>query len=710
VNAAGRYAIAIAATAVSIALTYRFAELLAPMRLFFLWCSILVTAIVAGVRPALFSVALSILAAAFIVFEPIGSFAVHGWLDMLRMTLFALFATAITLGVGRVSSLSTQLQASEQRYRTLVEATPVPQAVWTASAEGRIRWTKQWTTITGRAVDEAPLTWDRWQQALLTATPYEDELRIPLANGRERWFAVRAVPVLRKDGKVEEWVGILADIHDRKRHEENAAFVNRASAALAASLDRAVTLRTLARLCVPSLGDWCSIDTDTGERFDDGVEPDGAERVVATMLTGGRTIGTLTVAGRFVEEVRPLIEDLARRGAIALDNARLYEAAESANRAKDEFLATLSHELRTPLTAISGWAHMLQLGTDGPTTRLAVETIMRSAKAQGELIDDLLDLSRVVAGTLRLTLTTVDLVKLAEEVLVSARPAAEAKALRVELGVEPGALARPETAEGGRLYTSVLVRGDERRLRQIIWNLVSNAVKFTDHGGRVLVDVGVRGSLAFVEVVDTGRGIDPAFLPYVWDRFRQADSSTSRQHGGLGLGLAVVRHLVNLHGGTVHVESEGAGKGAKFAFEMPLARLDDTSYAAAFVAAHGDELLRARRILVVDDDDDARLVIAAMLRQFGAEVVNASSATTALEALQHFTFDVVVSDIAMPEEDGFALIRRIHATRKIPVIAVSAISSGPEDRGRVMKAGFADFVRKPVEPRQLALAVAAVIP
>lgn len=690
-NAAARYAIAVVAMAVGIVLTAAFPELLAPMRLFFLWCAILATALIAGVGPALLAIALALLASAYYIFAPIGSFAVHEGVDMLRLALFASFATAIAFGVGRARSLGERLRGSEQRYRTLVEAAPVAQAVWTATPDRRIRWSGQWTAVTGRSIDDAPRTWERWTGE----AAYEDEIRIRVANGRERWFAVRAVPVV-KNGIVEEWVGTLADIHDRKRHEENAAFLNRASEALAASLNRAVTLRTLTRLCVPALGEWCAVHLVSGETLVEGIERPGDPRIIAPMKSAAHTLGTLTIAGpHLADEDRPLIEDFARRAAIALDNARLYEAAESANRAKDEFLATLSHELRTPLTAIAGWAHMLQLGADEATTRLAVETIMRSAKAQGELIDDLLDLSRVVAGTLHLHVTTVDLVQIAEEVLVSARPAAEAKGLHVEL------------ASGTN--TPILVRGDERRLRQIVWNLVSNAVKFTESGGRVIVDVGTRDSMAFVEIIDTGRGIDPAFLPYVWDRFRQADSSTSRQHGGLGLGLAVVRHLADLHGGNVHAESDGLGKGAKFSFELPLARLDDPALAAARIAASEDELLRKRRILVVDDDEDARIVLAAMLRQFGAEVVNAASAATAMAALKDFTFDAVVSDIAMPEEDGYSLVRRIHATRKIPVIAVSAISSGPEDRRRVLGAGFADFVRKPVEPRQLALAVAGAI-
>jgi CheY-like chemotaxis protein len=234
-------------------------------------------------------------------------------------------------------------------------------------------------------------------------------------------------------------------------------------------------------------------------------------------------------------------------------------------------------------------------------------------------------------------------------------------------------------------------------------------VKFTDAGGRVTVRLDVVGSSARVEVSDTGRGIDAEFLPYVWDRFRQADSSTMREHGGLGLGLSVVRHLVELHGGTVHVESEGRGRGATFAFELPLARLANEGASPWRYAADGD-LLRDRAILVVDDDGDARLVLATMLRQHGAEVTTAASVNEAMTQFVARPFDVVVTDIAMPVEDGFSLARRVREKSGVPLVAVSAIASGPEDRRTALAAGFAEFVRKPVDPGQLALAVAAVLP
>ena len=773
-SVAARYSFAVAVTALAIALSIGLASYLAPMRLFFLWTAVLLTAVVAGFGPAVVSIALSVVAAAVLV-------GAHSPIDAVRLAAFALFAGGISLAVGfrlraeeRAARLSRELRKSELRYRTLVEATPGQQAVWTATPDGRIAWPDEWIAITGLPRDkiadsggfgalhpqDLQRTLDHWHTAFETRQPFEDEVRVCIPGGRYRWFVIRAIPVRGDAGEVLEWVGVLSDIHDRKRHEEAASFVNRASDLLTSSLEVEQTLRNLARLCVPAIGDWCAIHRPRADGSYDRVAVEHADPerlqlllamgdlpkppperdaiiqvlrsgksnliehlsdemmdalevtneqaklvrqlgfrswMIAPMNTHGRTVGVLTVVSgesgrRYTQEDLALVEELARRAATAIENAQLYEAAEAANRAKDEFLATLSHELRTPLTAISGWANMLHLGlTDAETTRLAIDTIIRSAKAQGELIDDLLDLSRVVAGTLHLNVTTVNVGEIVEDVIVGARPAAEAKRLQVELRRDPPV---------------VLVRGDERRLRQIVWNLVSNAVKFTEPGGSVRVSLFVRENRARVEVMDTGRGVDPAFLPYVWDRFRQADSSTSRQHGGLGLGLAVVRHLVELHGGTVEARSEGPGRGATFAFEIPVARPLEQRAAPAAVDSIR-ETLRGRTILVVDDDPDARVVIAAMLRQAGGDVTAVESVGAAVATFASRSFDVVVTDIAMPDEDGYSLLRRIREKSNVPVIAVSAIATGTSDRERVLGAGFTEFVRKPVDPEVLTGLVAA---
>jgi PAS domain S-box-containing protein len=775
-NKLSRYALAVAATAVAAALTVALPELLAPMRLFFFWCAVLIAAVVGGLGPALLAIALSVAMQAFFVFEPRGSLAIETPVDLLRAAMFILFSGGISLAVAfrkraeeRAAGLAAAVQLNELRYRTLVEATPVQQAVWTATPDGRIDWSDAWLTIAGETpadleggggmrvvhADDAARTWALWKQAVAEEKPYEDEIRVCVSDGNWRWFAVRGVPV-RVDGAIAEWVGIIADIDERKRHEQQSAFLNRASELLASSLDYDKTLRTLARLCVPALGDWCAIHLATVgtdyervavehvdpakvrfvEQIDQRTRPapehdpiaqvikSGQSHIVeqvteemlvalstnteqleavrklgfrswivAPMTTGGRTLGTLTVvhgeSGRsYAEADVPFFEDVARRAATAIENARLFETAGAANRAKDEFLATLSHELRTPLTAITGWAHMLQVGIgDEQTTRLAIDTIVRSARTQAELIDDLLDLSRVVAGTLHLTVATVDLGAIVEDVLVAARPAADAKGLTLQL----------EDAT-----PAALVRGDERRLRQIVWNLVSNAVKFTEPDGSIRIVLSLHDRNARLEVIDTGRGIAPSFLPHVWDRFRQADSSTSRQYGGLGLGLSVVRHLTELHGGTATVESEGEGRGARFTVEIPLARLDSAAASAMPADAKRETPLRGQKVLVVDDDADARVVLTAMLRQHGADVTTADSVPGALRAIEKQPFAAIVSDIAMPNEDGYSLAKKVRSRSDVPMVAVSAIAAGADDRDRALDAGFDDFVRKPVDPRHLA--------
>ncbi|HYC92807.1 MAG TPA: ATP-binding protein [Thermoanaerobaculia bacterium] len=569
VRTLARYSVAFFSVAIALALTVWLGEFLAPMRLFFLWVAVLIAALFGGTVPGLLATALAVLSASWFVFLP-GQFAVGGTADVIRLTLFAAFATGISIAVGRAKLLSERLRRSETRYRTIVEATPVAQAMWTATPDGAVMWAPEWLAITGQTMDDLaagrgmsavhpddlPRTRDRWTHALAHGTLYEDTIRVRLRDGSYRWFASQAAPV-RDGDRIVEWTGIIIDVHERKQHEETASFINRASEVLSSTLDSREAMRNLARLCVPALGDCCAIHLGE-ERVV--LEPPGAElpaeALVAPMVARGRTLGKLVLAAR--DPNPALMEELARRAAMALDNARLYEEADAANRAKDNFLATLSHELRTPLTAIAGWAHMLQHGIEDEGTRkLAVETIVRSAETQKELIDDLLDLSRVVAGTMQLDVQPVDLLRIVHEVLVAARPAAEAKGIALTQEADSAAV----------------VRGDERRLRQIVWNLVTNAVKFTERSGSATVRLSANEAMARVEVSDSGKGIDAAFLPYVWDRFRQADSSTSRAHGGLGLGLAVVRHLVEMHGGTVHAESAGAGKGAKFVVEIPLAKV-----------------------------------------------------------------------------------------------------------------------------------------
>ena len=402
-------------------------------------------------------------------------------------------------------------------------------------------------------------------------------------------------------------------------------------------------------------------------------------------------VGVGSQVGQFMERVRI---DKERQALLESEQAARREA-EAANRAKDEFLATLSHELRTPLNAIVGWAHLLRTGQldEGQTTR-AVEVIDRNAKAQSQIVADVLDVSRIVMGKLRLDVRPVDLATVVEEALDTLRPAAAAKEIHIEASLEGG----------GR------VSGDPDRLQQVIWNLVSNAIKFTSNGGRIQVRLRREPSHVDVVVEDTGVCIRPDFLPHVFERFRQSDSSSTRAHGGLGLGLALVRHLVELHGGTVAASSPGEGGGAAFTVRLPLMLAQDQVPAPEPVPAVD---LRGLKVLIVDDDVEARDLVATALRRAGAHVRTAANATEALADVTEHPPAVIVSDLEMPGEDGFALIRRLRALAPehggdIPAAALTA-HARPEEIQRALEAGFQRHLAKPTAPDEIARAVAALV-
>lgn len=384
---------------------------------------------------------------------------------------------------------------------------------------------------------------------------------------------------------------------------------------------------------------------------------------------------------------------------------RMVEAIErqrEANRIKDEFLATLSHELRTPLNAVLGWARMLRSGRlDAASQSKALETIERNAQAQTLLIEDLLDMSRIVSGRPGLRVREADLAAIVTAAVDVARPAAAAKQLRLGVDLGPG---------------PAVTYGDPVRLQQIVWNLLSNAVKFTPPGGRIDIRL-ARDNGYRLSVQDTGAGIDPAFQSFVFDRFWQADGTTTREYGGLGLGLAIARQLVELHGGTISVRSAGRGQGSTFEVNLPsvaAAPATETELAAGKeprADVRMDEaLLRGMHVLVVDDEDDARALLDATLTQYGAHVSTASNVAEALATIDRDPPDVLLSDIAMPEEDGHALIRRLRGRPpsqggSIPAVAISAYAS-VGDGLAAEEAGFQAFVTKPFEPSEVANLVA----
>lgn len=397
-----------------------------------------------------------------------------------------------------------------------------------------------------------------------------------------------------------------------------------------------------------------------------------------------------------------------RRDLLASAQAARAEA-DTANSIKDEFLATVSHELRTPLSSILGWAQLVVSGKlDEQESKRAVETILRNARAQREIIDDLLDISRIITGKLRLNVRPVEMDRMIEAVVEGVRPAADARNIHLQTAIDPG---------------TGPISGDPDRLQQIIWNLLSNAIKFTPQGGRVEVRLEGIDSHVEITVSDTGRGIDPELLFHVFDRFRQSDSSSTRRHSGLGLGLSIVRQLVELHGGTVTAESPGEGAGATFKVILPVTSvrhdLNDIEKTLQPIVEGNSptELdpqrsLKGLRVLVVDDERDSRELVATVLMMRGAEVISFGSALEALDEMKRQRFDVLVSDIGMPEMDGYWLInkvRQLPAERggKIPAAALTAYA-GIEGRKRVLTAGYQMHIPKPVEPAELTSVVASL--
>jgi PAS domain S-box-containing protein len=410
----------------------------------------------------------------------------------------------------------------------------------------------------------------------------------------------------------------------------------------------------------------------------------------------GRVIGASKIA-RDISERRRIEEE---RAALLAREQEARQAAETLNRTKDEFLATMSHELRTPLNSILGWGRILQsTEMDEAGRRRAIDAIVRNASAQGRLIEDLLDLSRVVAGRMRLDVQALDLRTVVDAALDTVRPAANAKGVALSL------------ATIGR---AGLVQGSPDRLQQVVWNLLMNAVKFTPAGGRI--EVSLRRSRETVEmsIVDTGEGISRDLLPYVFDPFRQGDSSSTRRHGGLGLGLALVRQLVELHGGQVRAESAGKNSGATFTVTLPLAASatgDTMTRPEALEESTPSTALRGVRVLVVDDDAEFLELAALMLRPAGADVRTASSAFRAYEVIESWQPSVILTDLAMPVEDGFMLLDSLRtglANKHVPIVAVTAYATA-ENRARVARAGFDLCLAKPVDPLELAGAIAQVV-
>jgi PAS domain S-box-containing protein len=589
-------------------------------------------------------------------------------------------------------------------------------------------------------------------------------------------------PIRDESGAVVGASKIARDITVRKRLEEQAAaehrrtvFLERMTATVARSLNHEQTLKDIAALAVPDIADWSAVDViqedgaiarlgiahvdpakvdlamEVRRRYEDPTAPYSVDQVIRTrnpaliseitdemiaaaargdreridlvrslglksylcvpLVSGGRTLGALTLATgasgrRYTTDDLRFAEDIASRAALAMDNARSYEQVQRANRLKDEFLATLSHELRTPLNAILGYARIVRGGMlSHEKVAPALETIERNATALTLMVEDILDVSRSVAGKKRLNVQLVDLPLIMHEALETIRPAADAKRIRLHSVFDP--------------HVSP-ISGDPDRLRQIVWNLLSNAVKFTPKEGQIQLRLERSNSSVEIAVSDTGIGIPIEFLPHVFERFRQADGGTSRAHAGLGLGLAIVRNLVEIHGGTVSASSEGAATGTTVRVRLPVMIVHPVADEEKRVhptrstpgRLHRLPDLSGVRVLVVDDEPDALHLLVEILESAGARVSTAGSGAAALEKIAAAPPDVLVADLGMPLMDGFELIRRIreHGDRRVRDVPAAALTAyaRSEDRVRTLQAGFEMHLAKPIDPLELASAIGAL--
>jgi PAS domain S-box-containing protein len=581
-------------------------------------------------------------------------------------------------------------------------------------------------------------------------------------------FNVVEVQTARAIGNLAAAAMTTAELYEEQRKSrEQADFLVQVGSTLAGSFDYTQTLTALAHLAVPAIADWCAIDildedgalrrlasaqadpkktvlaAEVQEGYLGPGSPYSAESVVKSgtpvvlphisdalaseslraeperarvvrslglvsymcvpLSAHNRVMGAISFvaadSGRhFTEQDLRFAKQVTSRAGLAVENARAYVEARDANRLKDEFLATLSHELRTPLNTLLGYARMLLEGVIAPAKqRRAIEIVERNATSLSQIVADVLDVSRIISGKLRLELQPADLPTIVAEAIETVRPAADAKSIRISTTIE--SLDR-------------VVQADAPRLQQVIWNLMSNAVKFTPQGGRIDVRVRHERSSILVEVADTGIGIAPDFLPYVFDRFRQADSRFSREHGGLGLGLAIARHIVEMHGGQIEVASPGPGKGATFTVSLPMAGMQTGESAASVPVASAPQRLAGVRVLAVDDQQDSLWMLRDALEAAGADVTTALGGEEAIQLIESTPPDVLVADLGMPGMDGFELIKRVRRstnahTQQLPAAAITAYAR-PEDRVLALESGFQVHMPKPVDPKEIVRVVGSL--
>jgi PAS domain S-box-containing protein len=650
------------------------------------------------------------------------------------------------------------LRESERLYRAIGES--IEYGAWVADRQGRHLYASEsFLNLIGQTQsqcagfgwadvlrpEERHATVAAWKACVATQQSFWDrEFSVRGVDGRWHPILMRGVPVKNESGDVVCWAGLHLDIAGLKRAQDEARHSEQRFRLLADTAPVLVWMSGRDKLCTFFNRPWLdftgqTMEHELGNGWAEGVHPDDVDKclTVYTQAFDARSDFAMDYRLRRHDgEYRWLLDrgvplhdagnefsgyiggciditdikqaEVQREALLARERAARGEA-ERANRVKDEFLATVSHELRTPLNAILGWASLLQKQVNDPVKlKEGLTVIERNSRVQARIVDDLLDVSRVIAGKVRLDVQRVELPSVIDAALDGVRPAADAKGIRLQRVLDP--LAGP-------------VKGDPGRLQQIVWNLLSNAIKFTPRQGHVQVSLERVNSHLEITVTDSGQGIAPEFLPHIFERFRQADSSMTRAHGGLGIGLAIVKHLVEMHGGTVSAKSAGLEQGATFTVSLPVAAALQDAVDAARPREHPTVAYDASdpcdspglagvRVLVVDDDPDSRALIEQLLTDCEAEVRTAASADEAIDTFAIWPPTVILSDIGMPEQDGYMLIRRIRAlerdkARPTPAAALTAFTRS-EDRRRALLSGYQTHVGKPVEPAELIAVVASL--
>jgi PAS domain S-box-containing protein len=713
-----------------------------------------------GLGPGLLSTALGGLASFYFFFAPQFSFAASGPKALAQLIVFPLGGALISvmaenLHRARRRTEESEAREREQREKLRVTLASIGDAVITTDAQGLVTFMNRVAeSLTGWKQEDAsarPLT-DVFngvneRTRLTVENPALRAMRedrvVSMANhmaliardGTERPIADSGAPIKDRDGRTIGAVLVFHDITERKRAEEARAYlaaivehsrdpvISKSTAGIVTSWNSAAEAlfgysademvgQSIRRIIPPEL---MAEEDEILNRLVAGqsIEHLETERITKTgrrvpvSLTISPvkdTTGQIVGASKVVRDITERRQAEEERSLLLARERAAREQAESATRAKDEFVAMVSHEIRSPLNSILGWTQMLRAGKiDQEETARALEVIERNARAQLRIIEDLLDISRVITGKLTLNVREVELAQIIEGALDSVRPAADAKSIQLRARIE---------SRGD------VISGDPARLQQVVWNLLSNAVKFTPSHGRVEVSLERIDSHLRITVSDSGAGINPEFLPFVFDRFRQADSANQREYGGLGLGLAIVRHLAELHGGTVGAASPGEWRGATFTVTLPVKavreEMGDLERAALDAGHFGSTAEAIRldglRVMVVDDEAEARELLTTMLTLHGAEVIACASAAEALGEIGRRPPSVLVSDIAMPDEDGYALIRKLRALEperggNIPAIALTG-QAKREDRTRALAAGFQSHVPKPVDAVELIVVIA----